>query len=186
MVCVNPFPQELQAKLPPRLARWAYPVSGVAAALFLDPLLIMAIMDRETLGGDACIPKGSCERGTGDGGNGLGLMQIDRRYHPTFAAALAPDRTPLWQKPVANIMYGALVLRAGVDRFKVEDAAVAAYNASAERVANALKGLAPDAGPLARTATLDLLTTKGNYVSDVLGRRAAFVKLLTGGPDAVS
>lgn len=174
-----PWPEDVKLTLPPRLARWAFHVCGVATILHLDAMLLMAIVDRESLGGDACQPPGCA--GTGDGGHGLGLMQIDKRYHPTFAAALGPDGKHLWQHPAFNIMYGGALLRANLDRFQAEEPAVAAYNASPQRVMGALSTLSLGAGNLERVAALDQVTTQKNYVSDVLGRRAQFVRMLTRG-----
>jgi soluble lytic murein transglycosylase-like protein len=139
----------------------------------LDPLLLLAVCDRESLCG-----KTLAEDGTGDNHNGLGLMQLDRRWHPQFAAMLLPDGTPAWKDPAINIDEGARVLSFGLKVFGKEDAAVASYNAGVRKVANELDELTvpgdPEMTELIRRHRLDEITTGGNYVSDVLGRREAF------------
>lgn len=100
---------------------------------------------------------------TGDHGNGIGIMQIDRRYHPEFTAAHPNDDHR------ANIDYGAQFLAGLVERFdgKLEPS-LAAYNAGEARVRMALTlGSHPDK-----------VTTGGNYSADVLQRARQIESLL--------
>ena len=100
---------------------------------------------------------------TGDNGNGIGIMQIDRRYHPEFTGRFANNDH--W----ANINYGAEFLSQLIRQFHGElKPAVAAYNAGASRVRSAVSsGLSPD-----------MVTTGKDYASDVLRRKQIIESML--------
>lgn len=93
-----------------------------------------AILWRESDFSLALSPPGPT--GTGDGGHGRGLMQIDDRYHKAFCSS--ED----WKDPAKNLHKGAEILRAAHDFFRAKDlhgrdlwrCAIAAYNAGASRV----------------------------------------------------
>jgi soluble lytic murein transglycosylase-like protein len=141
---------------PPRLEQWREPIEAAAAAYSLAPELIAAVMDRESEGGLALSPPGPA--GTGDGGNGLGLMQLDRRYHTLTEAQ--------WQDPYTNISLGAEELRDNLDGLDQNLlAAICAYNASIKRV-RILMSVVDE--PTA--VQFDALTTGKDYVSWVLAR----------------
>lgn len=165
----------MELALPIRLVRWRLQFESAAQLCAVDAATLAAICDRESRGGDALSPRGP--GGTGDGGRGHGLMQVDSRYHPTFIAAVGPDGAHLWKQPNWNILYGATLLRMNLDRLEqYYPAAIAAYNASLARVRRALDSvamLAPE-DPW-RIKALDSVTTGGNYVSNVLASRAAFI-----------
>lgn len=99
----------------------------------------------------------------GDSGNAIGIMQIDRRYHPQFAARVSPDDHQ------AVILKGAWILREAIREFPENlDAAIAAYNAGISRVRSALQaGSHPDS-----------VTTGRNYASDVLTRKTLIDQLI--------
>lgn len=159
--------------LPPRLAQWWPHFKSVGEQRKCDPLLLAAICDRESNGGEALTPKGPW--GTGDHGYGLGLMQIDRRAWPDFASKVDPTGRPLWTLPDWNIDHGAFVLVLGLAAFDGDEAAaVAAYNAGRGRVRRELDELTNPHSEAQRIAALDRLTTGANYVSDVLRRRNSF------------
>ena len=163
--------------LPTRLRRWWHVVSWAAGAYGLDPLDMMAVIDRESLGGEALTPKGP--GGTGDGGHGRGLFQIDDRAHPTFCAALAPDGTPLWRLPKWNALYAAELLSGYVQEFGGSRlAAIAAYNCGPARVAKVLVAHAECCAGCDNhrsfVRALDGLTAGNNYLSDVLTRRERY------------
>ncbi|GEL75439.1 transglycosylase SLT domain-containing protein [Myxococcus virescens] len=160
-------------QLPSRLSRWLPTVEPIAALYDLDPLLVFAVMDRESLGGDALTPKGPS--GTGDHGHGRGLMQIDDRAHKSFAGAVDDLGRPLWQDPAVNVMYGCRLLRRLIDSMDGWEAgALAAYNAGLGRVRSALARLPPDATDAQRLAAVDGVTTGRDYASNVLSRRERF------------
>lgn len=167
---------DVSTAISPRLARWL-PIAQAMAPLFgQDPLLMLAICARES-GGD---PNAQSPDG------GLGLYQITRRYHSTFCDSLGPDGKPLVFDPAANTLYAAKLLAlnaalfagSGVD---VTLPMVAAFNASVARVKDALRMLPKAPTREEVIAALDPLTTPsqrgqpGDYVSDVLRRRASFV-----------
>jgi soluble lytic murein transglycosylase-like protein len=144
---------------PNRLERWRPEVESAAAHTGLAPELIAAIMDRESLGGMALIPKGPA--GTGDHGHGRGLMQVDDRAFPDFCA-----ESSQWSSPETNIAFGARVLRRNLQAFSGDvPCAIAAYNAGIRRVQRLLA-----MSPQPSVEQLDELTTGRDYVSDVLDR----------------
>lgn len=163
--------------LPKRIAQWWGILQPIALHHEVDPLLLAALMDRESLGGYSLTPSGP--DGVGDNGHGRGLMQIDDRAHPIFCNQLMPDGTPRWADAKSNIEYGAIVFADGLRLFSLEPEAVAAYNAGPGAVRRALDGISnPAIGrPLpieTRILALDAITTGKDYVSDVLRRREMF------------
>src|SRR5215472_16710163 len=94
--------------LPYRAWRWRHEVERVSNETSMDRYLIWAVMDRESLCGDALFPKGS-PQGVGDGGHGRGLMQIDDRAHISFCEDIS-----LWGDAYQNILYGATLLRTNI------------------------------------------------------------------------
>lgn len=87
----------------------------IAKEQSISPFLISAIASRESLFG-ATLAKD----GTGDKGNGLGIMQLDKRYHAKFAAQLLSDGTPAWRDAYSNITYAVkYVLKPALGFFSV-------------------------------------------------------------------
>jgi soluble lytic murein transglycosylase-like protein len=107
---------------------------------------------------------------TGDSGNGIGIMQIDRRYHPEFTGQTANNDHQ------ANITYGAEFLSRLIRQFPGDrPAAIAAYNAGAGKVRSALAaGRHPDA-----------VTTGRDYSADVL-RRQQIIESIRGSQSAAA
>lgn len=93
---------------------------------------------------------------TGDNGNGIGIMQIDRRYHSDFTSSHANNDHR------ANIHYSSKFLADLISKFGGKlTPAVAAYNAGYSKVRNTVSaGIDPN-----------LVTTGQNYVTDVLRRK---------------
>ena len=122
----------------------------VASETGLDRNLLLAIASRESGMG-----KKLDANWLGDNGNGIGLMQIDRRYHKDFAASYAPNNH------LANIRYSAEFLQSNLRKFPGNlHAAIAAYNTGADSVNEALRlKLDPD-----------LYTTGQDYSKDVESR----------------
>jgi soluble lytic murein transglycosylase-like protein len=144
---------------PRRLEQWRAELEAAAAQTGLAIELIAAIMDRESLGGAALTPQGPT--GTGDFGHGRGLLQVDDRAFPDFAAE--PSQ---WQNPRTNIAFGARILARNVQAFHGDiPCGIAAYNAGIRRV-HRLILMVPDPS----IEQLDQLTTGRDYVSDVLSR----------------
>lgn len=109
--------------------------------------LLLAIASRESRMGLALSADG-----TGDRGNGIGIMQIDRRYHPDFTSRHNPFDHG------ANIDYGGQYLGSLLQQFGGNTTrAAAAYNAGPESVKMALGTGLP----------ADSVTTGGNYAADV-------------------
>lgn len=165
-------PEQLIACLPQRLARWASHLLAAELCYQTDPLLLAAIMDRESHGGDALAPKGP--GGTGDFGHGRGLMQIDDRSHHSFVNSIFDDGTPLWRDPALNIMYAAKLLARNLAASRVEECAIAGYNCGLGRARAVYLALPKSADTKARLKAMDNITTGGDYVSHVLGKRSEF------------
>ncbi len=121
-------------------------------------ILLLAIASRESRMGLALSADG-----TGDQGNGIGIMQIDRRYHPGFTGR----HSPLDHQ--ANIDYGAEYLAKLLRQFNGNTTrAVAAYNAGPNKVRTAIyAGLPPDS-----------VTTGGDYSRDIRQRKQQIGQLL--------
>ncbi|WP_440999894.1 transglycosylase SLT domain-containing protein [Fodinibius sp. SL11] len=121
-------------------------------------MLLLAIASRESRMGLALSADG-----TGDHGNGIGIMQIDRRYHPGFTNR----HNPLDHQ--ANIDYGAEYLAKLLREFEGNQAqAVAAYNAGPNKVRSAIYAELPP----------DSVTTGRDYSRDVLQRKQLIGQLL--------
>jgi soluble lytic murein transglycosylase-like protein len=166
-------PTELTARLPPRLAKWAPQFLAAQLCYGVDAALMAAVVDRESLGGDALTPKGN-PGGVGDHGNGRGLAQIDARYHHRFIVASFDTGEALWTDPTFNILYGARLLRRCYDATGSWPVAIAAYNAGLTSASRAAKTCQVENSQEALVEAVDRCTTGGNYVSDVYRRCASF------------
>lgn len=148
------------------LKAFATTVTDVATKFGLPPSVICGIGSRESAWGLALTPPGP--GGTGDGGHGRGLLQVDDRWHPDFIAS------GKWADGRENLIYGGALLKSFMDYFvskggwkpgiQTLQAAVAAYNAGPRRV---LEGV--NAGQ-----DVDFFTTGRNYSKDVLSRSGWF------------
>lgn len=164
---------ELAKHLPERLARYAPQFLAGELCRGVDAYVLAAICDQESRGGDALQPRGPA--GTGDHGHGRGLMQIDDRWHKGFIVARYPNGRCLWTDASANIDYAARLLRSNLEEFEDEqNAAIAAYNCGCATVREGLDDLPSDHSAADRLAAIQKRTAGGNYVSRVLGIRAAF------------
>lgn len=120
--------------------------------------VLLAVASRETAIGTSRL----FQMYQGDFNNGVGIMQIDRRWHAEFTERVRPN------DHAANIDYGASLLAADYRRLRNWQHAAAAYNAGPGRVANAVsQGRDPDT-----------LTTGGDYGRDVMQRAAIIAEIL--------
>lgn len=139
----------------------------------LCPYLLAAVCARESGGGVYLVPRGP--HGLGDRGHGHGLLQVDGRYHAKFLHMRLPSGALAWQDPRENILYGASLLRQNLRLLGGDlQAAIAAYNASWQRVRAVQRRLAPAVALELRLRAYDDVTTGRDYVSDVLRRWAGF------------
>ncbi len=136
------------------------------AVILVEPTPVTApimagLMHRESAGGLTLHPPGP--EGTGDGGHGRGLCQIDDRYYPIFTG------NDEWKDPRLNITFAKGILEDNYHYFlrltqdppdfsKVMMMALSAYNAGIGGVKRGLK--------LGRGS--DHFTTGGNYGSEVM------------------
>ncbi len=144
-------------------------IAAVAESFGLDPLVVAAIISRES-GAGRLLGKWGNPPDTGDKGHGRGLMQIDDRWHKGFVGL-----GDLWRNPAANLAYGCGLLRENLDRLaeafpdldkdKALRAALAGYNCGMGRVER----------HLIRGRDVDSSTTGKDYSRDVL-KRAAWLR----------
>lgn len=129
---------------------------------WLKPSVIAGIGSRESAWGRLLSPGGP--GGTGDGGHGRGLMQIDDRFHQAFISS------GRWSNPKDNIDYGIdsvlavnynyLARNTNLKGTELLRGALASYNAGLGNVLKALnQGL-----------DVDYYTTGQDYSADVLNR----------------
>lgn len=145
----DPTEAELARSLPTQAKAFAGAILRAARKWNVSPWVLAAVGMHESHFGSApgYVPKGD-PRGEGDGGNAVGFWQIDKRYHAKWLEA--------WDGRVETMADYAAQLLAERRRWFPSnvEAQVAAYNASAARVREALsKGLSPDT-----------VTYKGRYV----------------------
>lgn len=159
-----------RAILPERLSRWLMQFVTAEICYGIEVPLIAAIIDRESLGGEALDPKGP--GGYGDRGHGHGLGQIDDRSHAGFLHARFWDDVRLWQDPVFNILFAARLLRANLNATRGDlPLSIAAYNCGLKRAKWALfEKQSSIRDEATRIAALDSATANGNYLSDVFRR----------------
>lgn len=141
-------------------------VRETAAFYGIPSAVVAGIGSRESAWGLALTPPGP--GGTGDGGHGRGLLQVDDRWHVDFI------NSGKWANAKDNIIYGCALLKnfmthyetkGGItDKLLVLQAAVAAYNAGPRRV---LESYQAGSG-------FDFYTTGRNYSVDTLSRAGWF------------
>ena len=133
---------------------------------WLAPSVVAGIGSRESAWGRFLSPQGPT--GTGDGGHGRGLMQIDDRFHQDFI------NSGQWTDAKANINYGIdnvlsnyydyLDINTTLEGKDLLRGAIASYNAGPTSVLNAInQGL-----------DIDYYTTGQDYSWDVLNRAGWF------------
>ena len=154
---------------PFRLWRWRFEIQKAADFHGLEPAIIAAVMDRESLGGEALNPP--TRLGVGDNGHGRGLMQIDDRAHTAFCESIE-----VWGNAELNVMKGTEILAWGLKKTQGHlPGAVATYNTGWQRKDRSgvvipwirelyLSNPTPD------ILALDRFTTGHNYVDDVMRR----------------
>lgn len=141
-------------------------VKKVAAKYGIPASVLGGLGSRESHWGLALTPPGP--GGTGDGGHGRGLLQIDDRWHIPFI------ESGKWADGKENIIYGGAVLKNCMDYFTKKanwpmgfnliKAGVAGYNCGPRR---AWDGYQMGQG-------VDYYTTGRNYSKDVLERAGWF------------
>jgi hypothetical protein len=145
-------------------------IEAVAESFELSPAVVGGILSRES-GCGRLLGKGGNPPGTGDGGHGRGLMQVDDRYWKGFLNLdQQGGEEDAWRWPAFNLAFGCWLLRKNMEAMRehfpglgedqVARAALAAYNCGRGRVIKALaEGHDVDAG-----------TTGGDYGRDVMAR----------------
>jgi len=142
---------------------WLEILDALSLKYSIDASILLGMASRET----NCKPDYAYCRKLGDGGNGHGIVQIDKRYHSEFL-----KKHNFKPQPLECLDYGAALLKTNLDHFKGDLLkALCAYNAGIGGVKRVLK-----AGK-----TPDQATTGGDYGSDVLYRAELFKDLLATG-----
>ena len=127
-----------------------------SAELYCVPAALLAgICSRET----------RCRNIIGDHGNGVGLMQIDKRYHPfaTEKGAMTPDR---------NIEYAARLLASNWTAL-CRDMSKASWT-YAEKLRGAVAAYNSGLRNVQTWERMDVGTTQNDYSADVWERARAF------------
>lgn len=173
-----------------RGAAWADVVWQVAQEQGVNPFLLSAIMERESGSGELLSPPGPA--GTGDGGHGRGLMQLDDRVTSGRHAQVVADGT--WADPYTNLTvavtehiqpdltYFSKQGNGGADPRPLAGdalltAATASYNAGSGAVLKALEN----------GETPDSVTTGRDYATSVLSLYATlWQKFATSVPGVVA
>lgn len=138
-----------------------------AAQVYSIPASVLAAIGAlESRWGLALSPPGSA--GTGDGGHGRGLMQIDDRWHVPFI------QSGKWVEANENIAYGAAVLKNSIDYIGKQAqmdmsqallrAGIAGYNCGPARALQALR----------QGLDVDYYTARRNYSQQILNRAGWF------------
>jgi soluble lytic murein transglycosylase-like protein len=152
--------------IPSEAAPYAATILAVAEETGVDPFVIAAIGQRETVWGTSGYLDQPGPAGRGDNGHGHGLMQIDDR---TWASWLAAND---WTDPYTNIRKGAEIMGQNLDYFagkglagdELIAAAAAGYNHGPGAVwRNIQAGISPDTG-----------TAHGNYGGSILSSSSAY------------
>jgi hypothetical protein len=155
--------QDLAEIMNPRYSSSSYKPMIEELALrydWLQPSVIAAIGSRESAWGLLLSPRGPT--GTGDGGFGRGIMQIDSQFHPEFIG------TGKWTNPRENLTYAiekvlvpyynTLNTQTNLEGMELLRATLASYNAGPGAVLNAYRS----------GRDVDSVTTGDNYGRDVL------------------
>lgn len=175
--------------VPPRISQWSDQIVAATNKWSLDLYFICAIMDRESLGGDALKPKGP--RGTGDWsprrghmppdglGYGRGLMQIDYDANTEWCNQRdAATGLYLWEIASSNIDKGCEIFARALMALDGDYiAATAGYNAGESRAKRIIVALPAGTSIDDKVAALNTITTISDgkpYVSDVINRRNTF------------
>lgn len=140
---------QLRDALPPHGRQYFDAIQLGAASQGISPVLIAALMKVESDYGLTLSPSGPT--GTGDGGHGRGLMQIDDRTHGAFLRELMPDGSPKWKNADENIKYAAKVYKTAHDYFLRKPEAGATVEVQAGKPTNRKgvpAGVYPDPRPL--------------------------------------
>lgn len=159
------------AAIPAEAQPYADVILRVSREKGVDPFIIVAIGMRESRWGTRLSPPGP--GGTGDGGHGRGIMQIDDR---SFGVWLLTNN---WTDPYTNVAKGTDILKAkmayvqshsnltGADLL---EAAIAAYNTGEGNVVKSINaGMPPDT-----------TTTGGDYSADVIAKASDYTNAFTG------
>ncbi|XP_078512285.1 lysozyme g-like [Lissotriton helveticus] len=124
-------------------------MKAVGKKLCVDPALIAALASRESRAGSAL------RNGYGDGGNGFGLLQVDKRYHKPRGAWNSQEHIT---QAIEILVSMIKAISKKFPKWSVEQklkGGIAAYNAGPGNV---------------RNLNVDSYTTGKDYASDVVAR----------------
>ncbi|CAK8698365.1 unnamed protein product [Clavelina lepadiformis] len=117
----------------------------------MDPAVVAGVISRESRGGSAL-----SSTGTGDHGNGFGLMQVDKRHHSTKGGAYSVEHLNQGTKILADNLKAVKAKHPNWSPDQQLQGAIAAYNFGVDDV-RSLKGL-------------DRGSTNDDYSNDVVAR----------------
>ncbi|XP_076807055.1 lysozyme g-like [Clavelina lepadiformis] len=121
----------------------------------MDPAVVAGIISRESRGGVAL-----SSTGTGDHGNGFGLMQVDKRHHSTKGGPYSVDHLNQGTKIISDNLKAVKAMHPNWSPDQQLQGAIAAYNFGVDDV-RSWKGL-------------DRGSTHDDYSNDVVARAKFF------------
>ncbi|XP_069060483.1 lysozyme g-like [Pleurodeles waltl] len=133
-----------------KINKYKAKIMAVGKKLCVEPALLGAIISRETRGGSAL------KNGWGDGRNGFGLMQVDKRYHKVIGDWNSQEHITQGTEILVSMVKA---IKKKFPKWSVEQqlkGAIAAYNAGP--------------GNVRSYKEVDSRTTGKDYSSDVVAR----------------
>ncbi|XP_078602741.1 LOW QUALITY PROTEIN: lysozyme g-like [Branchiostoma floridae x Branchiostoma japonicum] len=134
-----------------RLNNYKSQILQAASAKNMDPAVIAAIISRETRAGAALAADG-----TGDNGNGFGLMQVDYRYHTPAGGPYSTE----------HMMQGTQILIDTINCVRQRHPGWTAEMA----LKGGISGYNAGCGNVQTYAGMDVDTTGDDYANDVVAR----------------
>ncbi|XP_014455815.2 lysozyme g isoform X2 [Alligator mississippiensis] len=137
------------------LQKYETKIKNVGKKLGVDPALIAAIISRESHGGIVL------KDGWGDGGNGFGLMQVDKRHHEIVGTWDSEEHITQGTEILCGMIKDIQKKFPQWTREQQLKGGISAYNAGPKNVQSYER--------------MDIGTTKNDYANDVVAR-AKFYK----------
>ncbi|XP_043927750.1 lysozyme g-like [Protopterus annectens] len=133
-----------------RMAKYKTMIENVGSKLCMDGAVIAALISRESRAGAVL------KNGWGDGGNGFGLMQVDKRYHTPVGAWDSETHISQATKILTNMINAIQKKFPKWTKNQQLKGGISAYNAGA--------------GNVQTYNGMDIGTTGNDYANDAVAR----------------